>query len=70
LNTGKIEEATYSSDFVWCPRRAKFVPENVTLVKEKGFKYVSALNKKSVMKKFKKNDNGSRIDWTKDKAEL
>lgn len=70
LNSGKIQEAKYSSDLVWSIEKQTFVEENATLIKEKGFKYVSALNKKNVQKKMRKNENGSRIDWTSKKLDL
>ena len=70
LNNGKILKAEYSSDLVWCPNRCKFIPENPTLIKEKGYKYVSALNVKNVRKKLTKKTNGSRINHEKDKLKL
>ena len=70
LNSGEILEAEYSSDLVWCSKRCKFVPENPTLIKEKGYKYVSALNMDNVKKKLKKNDSGSRINHKKEFVEI
>lgn len=68
--SGRVSEAEYSSDLVWSIKLGKFVPENPTLVKEVGFKYVSALNKSNVEKKLEQGSNGSRIDWTKDRIQL
>lgn len=68
--SGKVSEAEYSSDLVWNIRLRQFVPENATLIKESGFKYVSALNKSNVEKKLEQGSNGSRIDWTKDRIKL
>jgi hypothetical protein len=65
LDTGKISEAEYAHDLVWCPKKATFIPENATLIKEAGYKYVSALNKSNVEKKLSKNNNGSRINHSK-----
>ena len=70
LETGDVGEAEYSYDFVWCTKRAKFVPENPILIKEIGYKYVSALNRDNVIKKLSKSENGSRIDHTKNKLKL
>ena len=70
LETGDVGEVKYSYDFVWCTKRAKFVPENPTLIKEIGYKYVSALNRDNVIKKLSKSENGSRIDHTKNKLKL
>jgi hypothetical protein len=70
LSNGKIKEAEYSSDLVWNIKLRKFVNENAALIKEDGFKYVSALNKDNVKKKMVKDDNGSRIDWSKEKINL
>lgn len=66
LESGEVKEAEYAHDLVWCPKMGTFIPENAELIKEAGFKYVSALNKENVKKKLSKNDNGSRIDHNKD----
>ena len=68
--SGEVSEAEYSSDLVWSIKLGKFVPENATLIKEKGYKYVSALNVKNVRKKLTKKTNGSRINHKKDKLKL
>lgn len=69
MNSGDIFEAEYASDLVWDKNKQTFVPENAELIKERGYKYVSALNKQNVKKKLKKQSNGSRIDWKSDKID-
>ena len=70
LKSGEILEASYSSDLIWDIKRRRFIPQNPTLIKEKGYTYVSALNKSNVEKKLSKKSNGSRINWTTEKAKI
>ena len=70
MDTGEVSEAEYAHDLVWCAKRCTFVPENATLIKEAGYKYVSALNKSKVTSKLKKGVNGSRIDHAKKHLKL
>lgn len=60
LNTEKIKKATYVEKKEFINFGELSCNENKEILVREGFAYVSALNKKNALKKFKKNKNGSK----------
>ncbi len=60
LKTEKIQKATYvdSEQAIYLGQKPE--KQNTEVLYQEGFAYVSALNKKNAMKKFRKNKNGSK----------
>lgn len=73
LSTNNIKEAEYlAQDYVfdldWYPSKKLKVDSKVVM--NNGCAYISALNKKNALKKFKNGSNGTRIDKAKIYLEL
>jgi hypothetical protein len=67
-----VEAAFKQRDYVfrWEWRPGDSIPVNSEVVMTPGMVYVSALNKKNALKKFRKGSSGTKIDPTKIYLEL
>jgi hypothetical protein len=68
INTNEINEANFEKkDYVFNPKWTRLSASNSesTIIKNSNCFYVSALNKKNAIKKFKELNNGSKLDLTK-----